>query len=554
MVNNKHTPARYAFIGLIVAVLGCVATGLLALVQGTVALGIFTPPNQTLIPQWIAISAGVLILGLAAYAILNPEGVRRALTGRQARYGSNAAILAIAFVGILVVVNILVYQNPWRKDFTEDKQHTLAPETIQTLAALPGKVEAIAFFSPNTPRDTAEQLLNDLKGNSRGKFDYRFVDPNAEPVLARQYGITGDGKIVLVMGKATATASFADESDVTQAMLRLINPQAHVIYFLTGHGEPDISSSGGDTPGLSQARQTLQGKNYLVKTLNLAATHKIPDDAKALVEAGPTSPMLPDEVSLIQAYLAKGGSLIVLENSPIATMSANPASTSTPSSTPDPLADYLKNDWGIMLNNDLVIDFNPNNPTANGINAISASVSQTSPITQHSTLITIMPEARSLTLSKTPPPNVSLESLVVTAPLPATWGETDFASLQNQQKPSYDPNSDFAGPLTLAASAINSTTNSRVVVFGDAIFATDAAANGIGFGAAGNGDMFVNAVDWAAQQDKLINLTPHPSIARTFNPPGQFEFILILLGSIIVIPGLIVAAGVSNWVARRRRG
>ena len=107
MATNKNTAARYAFIGLIVAAVGCVATGLLALVQGTVALKLFTPGDAQLIPHLIEISAAVLVIGLAVYGILNPDGVRRFLTGRQARYGSNALILAVAFIGILFVINLL---------------------------------------------------------------------------------------------------------------------------------------------------------------------------------------------------------------------------------------------------------------------------------------------------------------------------------------------------------------------------------------------------------------------------------------------------------------
>lgn len=538
MDKNKNTLARYAFIGLIIAALGCLATGVFALLQGTVALNIYTPPSPGFITQWLAISAGVLVLGLAIFAILDPDRVRRFLTGRQARYGSNALIMALAFLGILIVVNVWVYQNPWSKDFTENQQYTLAPETIRTLAALPAKVQAIAFFSPNTPRDSAQQLLNNLKTNSKGKFDFRFVDPNSDPLLAKQYGITGDGKIVLVMDKATATAAFADETNVDEAMLRLINPQAHVIYFLTGHGEPDITNNAENT-GLSRVSQTLQSKNYVVKTLNLAATHKIPDDAKALIEAGPTVPMLGDEVTLIKAYLDKGGSFIVLEDSPI--VAANAATVS------DPLADYLKSDWGITLNNDVILDSNPNNPTGNAINAIADSYSSTSPITQHTTLITVMPEARSLTLAQTAPQGVTLTPLITTSSI--TWGETDFAGLKAQKTPVFDASTDFRGPLVVAASAENSATNSRVVVFGDSLFATDR-----GFDTAGNGDIFANAVDWAAQQGQLINLTPHKTITRTFNPPGQLQLVAIVLGTVILIPGLIIAAGVSNWLARRRRG
>lgn len=536
MASSKNSTARYAIIGLVVAALGCVATGLLAIVQGTVALKLYTPVRPDAILQYMGISAAVLVLGLAVYGILNPDGVRRFFSGRQARYGSNAVIMALAFIGIIFVINWLVYQNPWSKDVTEDQTHTLAPETIRALATLPEKVTAIAFYSPQTPADTAKQLLDNFKSNGKGKFDYRFVDPNSDPILARQYGITGDGKIVLTMGKASETAGFADESDMTQALIRLISPQARTVYFLTGHGEPDIN--GTETTGLSRARSTLESKNYTVKTLNLASTHKIPDDAKALIEAGPTNPMLSDEVTLIKAYLAKGGSFILLEDSTLVTKFGT---------NPDPLADYLKSDWGITLDNDVVLDPNPNNPTGNGLNAISDTYNTTSPITQHTTLITVMPEARSLTLSKTAPQGVTVEPLITTSSI--TWGETDLASLQNQQQPSLDPNTDFRGPLTIAASAEHATTNSRLVVFGNSIFVTDK-----GFDVAGNGDIFVNSIDWAAQQTNLINITPHTPVTRTFNPPGQLSFIMILLGTVIVIPGLVVAAGVSNWLARRRRG
>jgi ABC-type uncharacterized transport system involved in gliding motility auxiliary subunit len=532
MPTKKNTTRRYAIIGLIVAAVGCIATGLLALVQGTVALKLYTPSKPDQIVQWIGISAAVLVLGLAVYSILNPDGVRRFFSGRQVHYGSNALVMALAFVAILVLINWLVYQNPWSKDVTEDQQHSLAPETIRALATLPDKVSAIAFYSTQTPTDTAKQLLDNFRSHSNGKFDYRFVDPNADPLLARQYGVTGDGKIVLTMGKASETASFAGESEVTQAMIRLISPEARTVYFLSGHGEPDINGS--ETSSLSRARSTLESKNYTVKALNLAAANKIPDDAKALIVVGPTDPMLDQELSLIKAYLAKGGSLILLED---------PTPLTKFGTGPDPLADYLKSDWGMTLEDDVVIDLTSQQP----LNAISSSYSADAAITQHLTSVTIMPEARSVTLSQTPPKGVTLTGLINTAQ--QSWGEKDLTSLQGNQQIKFDQGVDLPGPLTVAASAENSGTKSRVVVFGNAVFASDK-----GFDAYGNGDVFVNAVDWAAQQGNLISITPHAAITRTFNAPSQLMFIVLLLSSVIVLPGLVVAAGVSSWLARRRRG
>lgn len=532
MSKKQNTPARYAIIGLIVAIVACVATGLLAIIKGTIALQIYTPANPNTITIALEVSAGLIVLGLAVYAILNPDGTRRFITGRQARYGSNTLIMALAMAGIIIVANVLVFQNPKSWDFTQDKAHTLAPESVQALAALPSKVTAIAFFSTQTPTDTARQLLNNYKTNSNGKFDYRFVDPNADPVAARQYGVTGDGKIVLTMGKSSETANSAAENDIDQAMISLISPQARVIYFMTGHGEPDIN--GTDTTALSRARSTLESKNYTVKSLNLAAANKIPDDAKAIVIAGPTSPLLAQEVALLKAYMDKGGGLVVLEDPTVVTNFGT---------SPDPLGDYLKTDWGIDLDNDVVIDPTSNQPAY----AIASSYSSTSPITQHSTTFTIMPEARSLTLAAPAPQGVTDTALVLTSQ--QSWGETNLDKIKNNQQVNFDQATDIPGPLTVAASGENTTTTGHVVVIGNSVFATDK-----GFDAYANGDIFTNSVDWAAQQKNLIQITPHTPVTRVFNPPNQIISLAILLGSVIGIPGLVLLAGISTWLTRRRRG
>jgi ABC-type uncharacterized transport system involved in gliding motility auxiliary subunit len=532
MAKKKNSGTRYAVIGLIVAFLACIATGALLLVKGTIALKLYTPADPNTINLSLSISSAILVLGLAGYAILNPAGTRRFFSGRHARYGSNTLVMSLAFLGILIVVNLLAFQNPKTWDLTADRTHTLAPESVRALAELPAKVTAIGFFSPQTPTDAAQQLLSNFKASGKGKFDYRFVDPNSDPVLARQYGVTGDGKIVLTMGKSAESAASADEQLIDQALIRLISPEARPIYFLTGHGEPDIN--GTDTGALSRARQTLESKNYTVKTLSLGATNSIPADAKAIVISGPMSPLLDQEVALLKAYLDKGGSLIVMEDPTVFT---NFGTTS------DPLAAYLKSDWGITFDNDVVIDLTSNQP----LNAISASMSSSSPITQHMTVYSIMPQSRSLTIAATPPQNVTITPLILTAQ--QSWGETNLSLIKSNTQISFNQATDLPGPLTLAASGENLTTGGHVVVFGNSIFGTDKA-----FDAYGNGTILINSIDWAAQEKNLIQITPHAPMARTFNMPDQLRLVLIMLGSVILIPGLIIAAGISTWLARRRQG
>jgi ABC-type uncharacterized transport system involved in gliding motility auxiliary subunit len=540
--KQKNKVEHYAFIALIVSGAALLVTILLALTAGLVALKIVSTLSMNL-NLWISISAAVVVLGIAAYAIMAPGKLVHFFTGRQARYGSNTLVMSLAFIGILVVINVVTFQNPKQlADATEDKQNTLAPQTIQALNSLPEKVTAIGFFSSQTPSDTARQLLTKYKSASNGKFDYSFVDPNANPALAKKYSVTGDGKIALVMGKLSQVASSADETTIDQALILLISPQTRVVYFLTGHGEADIN--GTDNTALTQAKSMLQNKGYTVNSLNLATTNSIPADAKVIVIAGPKTSLLDNEMALLKGYVAKGGSLVVM---------VDPTPFTNIGTNPDLLADYLKTDWGITLENDVVIDNFSSYPLVAYVGPYNSSQS---PITQQVKTFTIMNQARSLTLSQTTPQNVTLTDLLQTSPTSQatqhiSWGKTDFSFLQNQNAAlSFDPNSDIQGPLSLAASGENTTTQARVVVFGNSQFANDQS-----FGSQfSNSNIFVNSVDWGSHQDNLINITLRTPITRTYNPPSPLGMIVILLGTVLIIPGLVIGAGIFAWLQRRRRG
>ena len=66
--------------------------------------------------------------------------------------------------------------------------------------------------------------------------------------------------------------------------------------------------------------------------------------------------------------------------------------------------------------------------------------------------------------------------------------------------------------------------------------------------------MFVNSVDWAAEQEDLTNITPKTPTERTFVVPSSLQWIAILLSSVFIIPGLVIFGGVATWLKRRRQG
>src|ERR1035437_2665108 len=185
--SKKLSLKQYAPAGLWLSGLAVLVAIITLIVKLLVFIGLYAPPDQKIINLILWISIGVAVVGPALYALLDPQRIREFLTGRQARHGSNAIIMLVAFILILVVINAIAYQNPIQWDWTKGKQNTLAPETIDTLKKLPAPVQAIGFYTSRTSNTTTLDLFTKLKASSNGKFSYEFVDPEANPAKAQQY-------------------------------------------------------------------------------------------------------------------------------------------------------------------------------------------------------------------------------------------------------------------------------------------------------------------------------------------------------------------------------
>jgi len=510
---------RFAPIGLYLTLVGAVAGIILYIIQR----------------EWniyLQISLALTVIGLAVFAVLDPDRVRKALTGRQARYGSNAIIMAIAFVGILAVVNYLGYQNNQRWDLTEGQQNTLAPETVDTLESLPQEVQATAFFTTRANPTQAETLLEQYRFQSDGNFNYQFVDPEEDPIAAQNAGITRDRTIILRMGDRQETVTIISERELTAAMIRLISDEVQAVYFLTGHGEHNPTDSGEEA--FSQVRSTLEDKSYMVEVLNLLTSNNIPEDARVIVIAGPVQPLALEEVDLLNGFLEAGGSLIVMQE---------PLPVTEFGESADPLAEYLTENWGINLGQDIVVDLTSQSPFVAWANEYASH-----PITERlQGLVTAFPTARSVQVTRTITGTNQTE-LVFTAQ--QAWAETDLESVEDQdQQITPDEGVDLVGRVPLGIVAERTDTGGRLVVFGDSDFASDA-----NFDRYGNGDLMINSVDWSAEQEILINLTPKETVQRVVVPPQQYTMGLVLFGSVFLLPGMVLVAGIVVFFQRRSRG
>lgn len=474
-----------------------------------------------------------LVIGVVALlvsALLDPGRVARWLGSRQARYGSNVVLMSLAFVGIVVVLNFLSYRHNARWDLTENKQFTLAPETLQTLETLPEAAEARAYYTSRTgtSRDQLERMLAQYHEAS-AKFTFRMIDPEADPAASTADSVTRDGTLVVAMGTRSESISYPTEQDITAALVRLSNPGSRKVYFLTGHGEADPAAT--DDVAVRKVADMLATQNYTTATLNLLVEKAVPNDALALVIAGPDKALAASEVEAISAYLAKGGGLVAMIEPSLMTHFAG---------APDELSAYLARDWGVTLRDDVVVD----TASQNAFNAIAAKYAESPIVEKLFRTVTIFPTARSIELSMPEGKTLTQTALVLTGS--SSWGETNLESITNKQV-AFDAATDHPGPAVIAAAIEQDSPRARLVVFGDSDFGRNA-----NFDAYGNGDILVNAINWAARQDALINLTPKTQTSRIITPPSTVAINLIMLGTICLLPGAFVAAGAIVWFSRRR--
>ena len=489
----------------------------------------------------LLIAAGVLFLLTVA---LNWREGASILGRRGTRYGASAVLLIVIALGVAVLANAVSLRYNARWDLTENKRHSLSPQTIKLLQGLKAPVEAIGFFRSDTPgKRTAEDLLKQYAQASSGKFTFRMEDPDRSPGLARRYGVESYGTIVMQAGEKSEKVLDAEEERLTNALVKVTRAGNPIIYFVKGHGERDISSA--ERTGMSQAKEQLEKANYSVKDLELARTGKIPADAAVVVIPGPKTDLLPPELGALDEYMAQGGRVLVM---------ADPLQA-------DGLARYMEK-YGVTLGQDLVVEPSP----IGRLLGVGPEVPLVMQYEQHAItkdmakVMTGFPLTRSVSPAKTMPKGVTVTPLARTSA--EAWGETNLAGLKRGEPASRDAK-DTPGPVpVLVAVTIEPTPGAKTAGQAEAdetkkpkgrlvVLGTSTLASNQALGFQGNRDLFLNIVAWLAGQEDEISVRPKdPRLNPIVATEAQKTAILWL--SMVVLPGAVMVCGIALVVRRRR--
>ena len=454
------------------------------------------------------------------------------LKARQTKYAAYATIYILVVLAIVVVGNVLADRYNKSYDATANKRYSLSDETKKIVDGLK-QPATITYFNASTRFNQGRDLLDEYSALS-SKLHVKFVDPDKEPGIARQNGVTTVPTVLVTVGDHTEKANDATEEGITGAFIRDIKGNTRTVCFLTGSGEHQIDDSSRD--GMSQLKEVLGRDNYQTQSIDLLTQATVPASCTAVVIAGPVHDYQPTEVSAIQKYVENGGRAFFMLDPPLKmgpqTISDN-----------DALTNLLKS-WGVAMDRDLVLDMNP-------IGQIAGLGPQEPLVTNYSTTqpivsslrrtATAFPITQSLTITKTP--KTSVDELFSSS--------TSSLATTNLSSPQVDPRDPHnkKGPLVLAAAGSYDTgkqnSQGRFVVIGSSIWASN---RFLGFN--GNADLAANAINWLCSDEDLISIRPKAPDERGLTM-NQAQLTTVKVTSQFILPFIVIVAGALVWWKRR---
>jgi hypothetical protein len=505
-----------------------------------------------------------------------PKASPKVVKIHRFQIGLNVVLQALIIIGIIVMVNYMSFRHFKRWDFSRDKKFVLSSQTKNLLKNLHKPVKAVVFFSSAAEiAPDVTSLLREYEFASDGKFKTELVDPfrsmSRAQELQAQYKFGANENIVILdiggKSKFVNAADMADfempdqmammmgqsqprlkdfkgEQAITSALIELTEGKPNKVYFVNGHGEPDLNSQ-----DLKVFNESLKRQNIQIAPLNLLNVNSIPEDARALIIAGPKYDFSDLEMKLINDFWEKKGRLFILLN---------------PYAKTDHLTVWL-NSLGVVPQEDRVLrtgtflkmDDQGKPQLTQGVigdpafKVLDSHTKITKDLEEVSKKL--VGATQSLQIDQARENFAKVHIIPVLQSGEGFWGETDLAGPED--KVSFDPKTDHPGPLNLAVAVEKGGVedqrvkmdSSRLFVVGNAsLLGNDEYRFTEGVSA----DLTVNALNWLLDREDVIGIPPKEkkNVTITLDEKQLLHLALVVMAA---IPGIVAFLGVINWWQRR---
>jgi len=474
------------------------------------------------------------------------ENIRESFKTKQVKYGGYAALITLAVIVGLILINLMMGQFSLQADLTWSKLFSLSDQTMQVLETVKTPVKIYGLWKPGEESQDIMNVVN-LYLSKNNNISLELVDPDRNPGFVVKYdkdkrGISR-GSIIVEGAKgfrviapydmydfnynqqtgARSVTGMAVERRITSALLFAGTGNTPVIYELTGHGETQIPYT---------FIELLERENFELKSINLM-TAPVPSDVSIFVINDPNRDLTSDEADKLLDYLAKGGRLLVLADYRIEDLT----------NLNRVLASYgIGFDFGIVREVDpyfVAMDPRTEWPDLvdHDITRLLSDKSKTPAV-----LLEAMPLSELITKRRT----VEVKPLMTSSSsafLRTDLDETSFTRVAGE----------VSGPFTLGVAVTDPywidpgrpEPQARVVAIGSGNLVNIAIS---GFDA--NRDIFMNSITWLQDRPETISVRSK----SLFVLPMRLQLVqIVIFGGlfIAVIPLSFFIAGFVTWLKRR---
>ena len=254
------------------------------------------------------------------------SNLKESFQTRHVKYGGYAALITLAVVIGLIVLNLMMGQLPLQIDLTRNRIFSISEQTLEILDRVETPVRIYGLWRPGEGNPVVIDVVNQYLVRNRN-LSLETLDPDRNPGFIMRYdrdrrGISQGSLIVEgEMGfRVIAPMEMFDffqtaglevteiqvERRLSSAILFAATGTSSVIYELIGHDQTIPVSALG-------LYNEFDKENIEFRNLNLLMS-EIPADASAILLMGPRRDLTPIEVDRLTVYLNNGGRFLVMAN------------------------------------------------------------------------------------------------------------------------------------------------------------------------------------------------------------------------------------------------
>jgi len=439
-----------------------------------------------------------------------------------------SGVFLLLFITLLAVLAWLSNRYPVTFDMSANQRNSLSQETSRLLENVDYPLQVTLFVKPQNNRKSLLETLFERYRQLQPNIRFQSLNPDLHPDLLRAHDIRFDGEVLLEYQGRSEKISQISETNVSNAIQRLLRQGDRWLVFLQGHGERN--PYGEANHDYSQYATQLAGKGISVETLNLTQTRNLPDNTDVLVLASPKVALLPGEITMLSDYIEEGGNFLWFADPEQALdgleeLGESFATGFVPGIIVDPNGQLL----GLERVDFTVVGEYPRHPVTRNLNSLS-----------------LFPQAQGLEFYGDD--RWQRQNFLQTDA--RSWSET--GPLQGEIFPG-DNDDETSGPLTIGMSLARQLERDgqqfeqRVIIVGDADFLSNRyLANG------NNLDIGINLINWLSHDDRLISISPRPAPDTRLELSSQQQ-LAIAIFFLLALPLGLLACGLRIWLKRRKR-